>query len=134
MVASARCTGFSYRGQEHWLIPCQLIQVENHIHSWSLVFLSQDLLWQLTPTGSNVQLYQLHSSLLNEGVNQWEDLWSETHPTGLPCSPFCDLTHVLQGKQLFLLFMQDAFAGSLVPRCALVWGMVVRGFVRRDLC
>ena len=37
-------------------------------------------------------------------------------------------------KQLFLLFMQDAFAGSLVPRCALVWGMVVRGFARRDLC
>ena len=34
----------------------------------------------------------------------------------------------LSCKLLFLLFMQDAFAGSLVPRCALVWGMVVRGF------
>ena len=30
--------------------------------------------------------------------------------------------------------MQDAFAGSLVLRCALVWGMVVRGCARRDLC
>ena len=30
--------------------------------------------------------------------------------------------------------MQDAFAGSLVLRCALVWGMVVRGCAHRELC
>ena len=36
-----------------------------------------------------------------------------------------------------LLYLERVFAGFLVPSCpkhALVWGMVVRGFVRRDLC
>ena len=56
-----------------------------------------DLLQWLTPTGSDVKLYQLCSSLLNEGSDQWGDLQVEMHPTWAPHSLFYSLTHTLQG-------------------------------------
>ena len=37
-------------------------------------------------------------------------------------------------NSFFFFLCKMLFAGSLVPRCALVWGMVVRGFARQDLC
>ena len=44
------------------------------------------------------------------------------------------LQNVQTAFSSFKIIMQDAFVGSLVPRCVLVWGMVVRGCACRDLC
>ena len=58
------------------------------------------------------------------------------HVTQMP-APDCAKGAIL----VFPLTVQTAFCRfshclhfSCRPRCALVWGMVVRGFARRDLC
>ena len=104
MATLARCTGFSQKGWKYELIPClsggyvpgQLIKVGDHFCKRSIIFLSQNLLQQLTPTGSNVSLHQLCSSFLDEGINQWGDLQGEIHPTRVPHPPIGGLTHMLQ--------------------------------------
>ena len=54
---------------------------------------------------------------------------------------YCEYAHAQCTKLVFPLTVQTAFCRfsrclhfSCHPRCALVWGMVVRGFACRDLC
>ena len=42
--------------------------------------------------------------------------------------------YIKPANSFFFFLCKMLFAGSVVPRCALVWGMVVRGFAHQDLC
>ena len=111
-----------------------------HMES-GLTYLLKSIAFCETASADYTMSFALNLAFLHMIQDLWPGNFSQlspivtkeelTFPLGLTSNAdFCKQ----DANSFFFFLCKMLFAGFLVPKFALVWGMVVRGFARRDLC